>query len=124
VDKSELKPLINCAIWGILWSIIFILIGFIIANFTSYILKDVLFVEGMLVVIIAASSSISGNPLGLSLQALGQNSAQYVANANLEVTKMEKQKQHNTFKTNLRSSLNAVSLFIGGVICIVINFMI
>jgi cobalamin biosynthesis protein CobD/CbiB len=124
VDKSQMESLIKCVVWGILWSIIFILIGFIIANFTPYILKDVLFVEGMLIVIVAASSSISGNPLGLSLQALGQNSAQYVANANLEAMKMEKQKQYDNFKTGLRSSLNAVSLIIGGVICIVINFMI
>ncbi|MEG1797375.1 MAG: hypothetical protein RR262_12835 [Clostridium sp.] len=124
MDKSQMESLIKCVVWGILWSIIFILIGFIIANFTPYILKDVLFVEGMLVIIVAASSSISGNPLGLSLQALGENNAQYVANANLEVTKMEKQKQHHNFKTDLRSSLNAVSLIIGGVICIVINFII
>ena len=61
--------------------------------------------------------------MGLSLQALGQNNAQYVASANLEVIKMEKEKHHNKFKTNLRSSLNRVSLTIGGVICVIINFI-
>jgi len=43
------------------------------------------------VIILGALSSIGGNPMGLSLQALGQTNAQYVANANLEVTKKEKE---------------------------------
>ncbi len=95
-----------------------------IVNFTSYSLKDVLFVEGIVLVALGALSSIGGNPKGLSLQALGQDNAQYVANANLEVTKMEKQMHHNNIKTNLRSSFNIISLIIGGAISIIINFII
>ena len=124
MNKSQIKPLIKCIVWGILWAIVFILIGFVIVNFTSYSLKDVLFIEGIVLVALGALSSIGGNPTGLSLQALGQNNAQYVANANLEVTKMEKQRHHDNIKTNLRSSFNIVSLIIGGSICIVINFLI
>ncbi len=54
---------------------------------------------------------------------MGQNNAQYVANANLEVTKIEKEKNTNPIKSNLRTSINMFSLIIGGVICIVINFI-
>lgn len=124
MDKSQIKSLIKCVVWGIFWSIILVIIGFVIENFTSYTLKDILFIEGIVVVLLGALSSIGGNPMGLSLQALGQNNAQYAANANLEVTRMEKEKRHNNFKSNLRSSLNTVSLIIGGVICIIINFII
>ena len=124
MNKSQIKPLIKCIVWGILWAIVFILIGFVIVNFTSYSLKDVLFIEGIVLVALGALSSIGGNPTGLSLQALGQDNAQYAANANLEVTKMEKQRHHDNIKTNLRSSFNIVSLIIGGSICIVINFLI
>lgn len=90
MNKSQIKALIKCIVWGILWAIVFILIGFVIVNFTSYSLKDVVFIEGIVLVALGALSLIGGNPTGLSLQALGQNNAQYVANANLEVTKMEK----------------------------------
>jgi len=124
MDKSQIKSLIKCVVWGIFWSIILIIIGFIIANFTYYTLKDVLFIEGIIIVLLGALSSIGGNPMGLSLQGLGQSNAQYAANANLEVTKMEKEKHHNNSKPNLRSSLNTVSLIISGVICIIINFII
>jgi hypothetical protein len=124
MNNIQLKSLAKCIVFGVLWSIILIIIGVIIANFTSYNLKDVLFIEGIIVVILGALSSISGNPMGLSLQALGQNNAQYVAKANLEVTDMEKQKHHENFKTNIRSSINTVSLVIGGVICIITNYII
>jgi len=124
MDKSQIKSLIKCVVWGIFWSIILIVIGLIITNFTSYNLKDILFIEGVITVILGSLSSINGNPMGLSLQALGSINAQYVANANLEVTKMEREKRHNNFKSNLQSSINMISLIIGGVICIIINFII
>jgi predicted membrane protein len=123
MDKVQIKSLIKCVIWGGIWPIILVLIGLLIVNFTTYNLKDVLFIEGIILVILGGLSLVGGNPLGLSLQAMGQNSAQYVANANLEVTKMEKEKNTNRIKSNLRTSINMVSLIIGGVICIVINFI-
>lgn len=124
MHHQYLIALIKCIVWVILWAIVFILIGFVIVNFTSYSLKYVLFIEGIVLVALGALSSIGGNPTGLSLQALVQDNAQYVANANLEVTKMEKQRHHDNIKTNLRSSFNIVSLIIGGAICIIINFII
>jgi len=124
MNKSQIKALTKCIVWGILWAIVFIFIGFLIVNFTSYTLKDILFIEGIILIVLGALSSIGGNPTGLSLQALGQDNAQYVANANLEVTKMEKQIHHDNIKTNLRNSFNIISLIIGGAICIIINFII
>ena len=68
-------------------------------------------------------SSIGGNPMGLSMQGLGQNNAQYIANANLEVSKMEKDKTNN-IKTTISAGLSTVSLIIGGLLVIAINFII
>ncbi|MEW8995171.1 hypothetical protein [Clostridium sp.] len=123
MDKSQIKSLIKCVVWGIIWSIILVLIGLGIVNFTTYNLKDVLFIEGIILVILGVSSFLGGNPTGLSLQGLGQTNAQYIANANLEVTRMEKEKT-TTIKNNFKASINTVSLVMGGVICIIINFII
>jgi hypothetical protein len=123
MGKSQISSLIKCFIWGIIWSIILVLIGLGIVHFTTYNLKDILFIEGIILVILGVSSFLGGNPTGLSLQGLGQTNAQYIANANLEVTRMEKEKT-NTIKNNFKTSISTVSLVIGGIICIIINFII
>ncbi len=123
MGKSQISSLIKCFIWGIIWSIILVLIGLGIVRFTTYNLKDILFIEGIILVILGVSSFLGGNPTGLSLQGLGQTNAQYIANANLEVTRMEKEKT-NTIKNNFKTSISTVSLVIGGIICIIINFII
>ncbi len=123
MDKYQIRSLIKCAVWGIIWSIILVLIGLGIVHFTSHNLKDILFIEGIILVILGVSSFLGGNPTGLSLQGLGQTNAQYIANANLEVTKMEKEKT-NTIKNNFKTNISTVSLVIGGIICIIINFII
>ncbi|WP_346938717.1 hypothetical protein [uncultured Clostridium sp.] len=124
MDKSQIKFLIKCVVWGIIWSIILVLIGLGIVNFTTYNLKDILFIEGIILVILGVSSFLGGNPTGLSLQGLGQTNAQYIANANLEVTRMEKEKTTTPIKNNFKASINMISLVMGGVICIIINFII
>ena len=61
--------------------------------------------------------------MGLSMQGLGQTNSQYIANANLQVTKMEKDKA-KIIKTTVAVGLSTVSLVTGGVLIIVINFII
>ena len=68
-------------------------------------------------------SSFGGNPIGLSMQGLGQSNAQYIANGNLEVAKMEKDKT-NSVKTTVSIGLSTVSLIIGGILVIALNFII
>ena len=110
-------------IFGIIWGIVLFGVALIITNFKDYELRDVLFVEGIIFVVGGVLSSIGGNPMGLSMQGLGQNNAQYIANANLEVSKMEKDKTNN-IKTTISAGLSTVSLIIGGLLVIAINFII
>lgn len=123
MEKSILKTIGKCVIFGIIWGIVLFGFALIITNFKDYELRDVLFVEGIIFVIGGVLSSIGGNPMGLSMQGLGQNNAQYIANANLEVSKMEKDKTNN-IKTTISAGLSTVSLIIGGLLVIAINFII
>lgn len=123
MEKSILKTIGKCVIFGIIWGIVLFGVALIITNFKDYELRDVLFVEGIIFVGGGVLSSIGGNPMGLSMQGLGQNNAQYIANANLEVSKMEKDKTNN-IKTTISAGLSTVSLIIGGLLVIAINFII
>ena len=123
MEKSILKTIGKCVIFGIIWGIVLFGVALIITNFKDYELRDVLFVEGIIFVVGGVLSSIGGNPMVLSMQGLGQNNAQYIANANLEVSKMEKDKTNN-IKTTISAGLSTVSLIIGGLLVIAINFII
>ena len=123
MEKSILKTIGKCVIFGIIWGIVLFGVALIITNFKDYELRDVLFVEGIIFVIGGVLSYIGGNPMGLSMQGRGQNNAQYIANANLEVSKMEKDKTNN-IKTTISAGLSTVSLIIGGLLVIAINFII
>ena len=123
MEKSILKTIGKCVIFGIIWGIVLFGVALIITNFKDYELRDVLFVEGIIFVVGGVLSSIGGNPMGLSMQGLGQNNAQYITNANLEVSKMEKDKTNN-IKTTISAGLSTVSLIIGGLLVIAINFII
>ena len=123
MEKSILKTIGKCVIFGIIWGIVLFGVALIITNFKDYELRDVLFVEGIIFVVGGVLSSIGGNPMGLSMQGLVQNNAQYIANANLEVSKMEKDKTNN-IKTTISAGLSTVSLIIGGLLVIAINFII
>ena len=109
MNKTLLKSLEKCILWGVIWTIILFIIANILVNLKGFLLKDVLFIEG--------------NPMGLSLQSMGQNNAQYTANANLEVSKMESTNKSN-LKNTISVSINTVSLILAGIVCIVINYII
>lgn len=113
-----------CIIWGIAWSIVLCVIAAIIKYKTNFNLNDILFVEGIAAIAIGLLSSIGGNPMGVSIKSLGQNNAQYAANANLEISKMEKEMFHDSIKSDIKIALSTASLCLGGVICIIINFVI
>lgn len=120
----QIKLLVKCVLLGLILSGILVLIGFTITKYTSFNLKDVLFFEGIIVVMFAALSAVGGIPIGLSLQGMGQNNAQYVANATLEAARMEKESKVKTLRKEFNKSTTMASLVIAGVICIITNFSI
>ena len=87
---------IKSIVWGVVWLALAVLVGFLITKVTSNkSFENALFIEGLIMIFVGISTSISGDPMGASLQALGENNAQYMAIANLEVSKMEKKKLQN-----------------------------
>lgn len=123
MNKTLLKSLEKCILWGVIWTIILFIIANILVNLKEFLLKDVLFIEGIIFIMLGLFACIGGNPMGLSLQSMGQNNAQYTTNANLEVSKMESTNKSN-FKNTISVSINTVSLIFAGIVCIVINYII
>lgn len=115
--------LVKSIIWGLVWLGLAALIGFIITKFSpDKSFENILFIEGLVLVFGGIFASISGDPMGLSMQGLGQNNAQYITNANLEIAKMEKEKSGANI--DIGFSLSTFSLLIGGILSVIITFLI
>lgn len=123
MNKTLLKSLSKCILWGAIWTVILLIIGNILANLKGFLLKDVLFIEGIIFIMLSIFSCIGGNPMGLSLQSLGQNNPQYNTNANLEVSRMENNNK-SSLKNTISISINTVSLIFAGIACVIINYII
>lgn len=123
MNKTILKSLFKCILWGLVWTVILFILANILVSLKGFLLKDVLFIEGIIFIMLGIFSCIGGNPMGLSLQSLGQNNCQYNTNANLEVSKMENSNKYK-FKNTISISTSSVSLILSGTVCILINYII
>ena len=123
MKDNRINLVIKSFLWGIAWFGVAVLLGFIITKVTAYKnFENILFIEGIILVFVGIFASISGDPMGLSMQGLGQNSAQYSASANLEVTKMEREKSNR--KLDVALAVSTFSLILGGVFSAGLTFII
>ncbi len=104
----------------LVYSIILYTIAIIISNIINCEIKNILFIEGIIIVMIGIFSGIEGDSKGASLQGLGQNNTQYISNANLEVSKLIKQSKVGNFSYY---NYNTISLIISGIIMILISLV-
>lgn len=121
MEEGSIKNVIKCVFFGVIWSILIVIISVIITEFKEYIFNDVIFVQGMILIVVGLLSSMGGNPMGLSIEGIGSQSAQYITNANLEVTKYEKERLN--IKTTITIGLSGASLVVGGLLSIIISFI-
>ena len=122
MDKNLTSNLFKTLLFGIAWAVIAFIIAIILVKSKQYNLKDVLFIEGIILIAISILSAIGGNSTGLSLQGFGTNNASLTSYANLEITKREREK--NPMKQTLSFGLNSFSLICGGVLLIILNYII
>ena len=123
------KSIARSAFLSILYGLVFLGIGYVIAilisNRSGYYLQDVLFVEGFSVIVIGILMSMKGNPSGMSLLGLGQQNAQQVSYLNLEVTRIERDKT-DYYKNFLKHSVldfafSSLVIILGGVFIILFS---
>lgn len=124
MNSNFLKKVLILIVTSMICSCIIMFIGYLISLFTIFLLKDILFLEGILIIILVILISISGKPLGLSMQAFGSNNAQYVGIANLKVTEKENEILKNKDSFNINFDFNSISIIIGAIFTLIICYFI
>lgn len=99
------------------------LLGAIISNINGFQLRDVVFVEGILILMIGIFSSISGSTQNLSLQEFGQINPQYFANIILDSSSIKKEKSLVASNIQINIDLVSTSIMIGAIIALIISFL-
>lgn len=123
MGKRSLKTTIDYLALGIFWFAISTILGLFIVLSTRYNFKDVLFVEGMILIMVGISFEVGYERTWLSLQPLGSPNAQYVSNMNLEVAKIEEERKKNSHKVLVSRGLSSAPLIMGGAISLLVNFI-
>ena len=111
-------------IFTIIWTLLALILSFVIGKITTFNLNDILFIIGLLFVIIGGMSSLGGDSRGLSLQGLGSNNVQQVNNANLEINKMINEKSSYSINNEILLSLSNGTLIFGGILTILISLIV
>ena len=119
-NSKSLKKFISIFIAN---SVSLFLIGGIISNLNGFQLKDVLFVEGILVLMIGIFSSIGGNTQSLSLQEFGQVNPQCFVNIVLESNSIQKERVISTSNIEINMDLVSTSITLGAIIALIISYL-
>lgn len=123
MDKPSWKLLIRSVVIGTIWAVILIVFGFWLEYTTGSPFVDILFFEGGILIILGGLSLLGGIPAGFSLKGLGRNDGQYIAGIQIAVEQKESEVRKTILKNKISYAFNAVSLLLGGGICILIDII-
>lgn len=147
MNKNRLFTFSKFIIGAAMWSIVFILAGMIIESISVLSLSDVLFFEGLIVILVSGIVLIGVVPTWMSIRLLGQSPIQDSAHESTEVEeieraetedKIENEEQINISDDGIKEKedskriikkprnmfFNLFSLLISGIICIVIAILV
>lgn len=110
---------------SIIFAVIGYLIAFPIANYYQANFKDVMFIEGLVIILITILFSIAGNPSGFTFQKFRDKTWQNIEYKDLETTRMERESSNylNRFTSHpiVRLTFNSLTIILGGVFIILFS---
>ncbi len=127
--KSKLKKILKNMLFIMLFSLVFLGIGYLLAIFIShqfyYKMQDIMFYEGLIFILFGVLFSMKSNPSGVNLQGLGMTNPQYFSNQNLDVTRLERETT-DCYKDFLKSSMvefafSNITIIVSGILIIVLS---
>ena len=125
--KLKLKKILKNLLFLLLFSLIFLGIGYIIAILIShrfnYLLRDVMFCESFIWIMIGTMMSMKGNPSGTNFNGIGNSNVNAISFRDLEVTRMERESKPY-YKDFLRNNVvefafGNLTFILGGIFMIV-----
>jgi len=100
----------------------------LIASRSSFIMTNIVFIEGIVALILGLMMSMKGNPSGTNLQGLGMPNANQISNLNMEATRTEREQTDygNNFLKHaiVEFSLVSAGVLLGGLLLIIASVLV
>ena len=122
--KNNLKSFKSFILIFMVSLVVFYFLGSIISNLKGFNFRDVIFVEGIIVLMGVIFSSIDGSPQGLTLQEFGQINPQYFANIILETKVREGKGLIEISNVKINIDLISMAIVLGATITLISSFII
>ncbi len=119
MKNASVKITLKLFICGMLWSILTLAIAGIFTPLTNFFFKDIIFVEGLIMLLMSITSAINSKSLGMSYYILNEIYSKYMDNK-----AFTKDNIFNTLNNiNFHLFLNWISIVIGAFIDILLIFI-
>ena len=123
MEKAKMKPLLKSLLRGLVFAAVLIVTSLLIDFFSSYPFIDILFIEGMFMVIIGGFPLFYILPSGTFMKALRGEDTQSASSVHAKVAETEDIAKRKVPKMKPDTVFVMISFMIGGVICILLDIL-
>lgn len=122
--KTKSNSFLKFSFIFIISSLTLFILGSIISNVSGTSIKDVMFIEGIVVLMLSVFSLIEGNTSLPSMQEFGRINPQYLVNMILESNENARKKINRNATLNIQLDISSLGVIVAALISVIFSFTI
>ena len=122
--KTKSNSFLKFSFIFIISSLTLFVLGSIISNVSGTPIKDVMFIEGIVVLMLSVFSLIEGNTTLPSMQEFGRKNPQYLVNMILESNENARKKINRNSTLNIQLDISSLGVIVAAFISVIFSFTI
>lgn len=122
--KTKSNSFLKFSFIFIISSLTLFILGSIISNVSGISIKDVMFIEGIVVLMLSVFSLIEGNTSLPSMQEFGRINPQYLVNMILESNENARKKINRNATLNIQLDISSLGVIVAALISVIFSFTI
>lgn len=122
--KTKSNSFLKFSFIFIISSLTLFVLGSIISNVSGTSIKDVMFIEGIVVLMLSVFSLIEGNTSLPSMQEFGRINPQYLVNMILESNENARRKINRNSTLNIQLDISSLGVIVAALISMIFSFTI
>ncbi|MBS4803851.1 MAG: hypothetical protein KIC47_00145 [Clostridium sp.] len=122
--KTKSNSFLKFSFIFIISSLTLFVLGSIISNVSGTPIKDVMFIEGIVVLMLSVFSLIEGNTTLPSMQEFGRINPQYLVNMILESNENARKKINRNSTLNIQLDISSLGVIVAAFISVIFSFTI
>lgn len=122
MNKLRFKSVFKNTFLELILCLTLLFTAFLISTFSSYLFKDILFIEGIILILLSTLSFSESYPFTSSCRTISQFSSQFISKSIIYIP--DEKRENKIIDEKPTNKVTLVSLIVCGLILIIINFLI